>query len=67
MQCNEINTAMCLPSSCTNFDLQATLSPKIISAFNKYQIMATVNVNPVYCTTQQELQPPKLLGYRIFW
>lgn len=67
MQRNEINTALCLPSSCTNLDLQTTLSPKIIFAFHKYQIMATVTVNAVYCTTQQELKPPKLLGYRIFW
>lgn len=67
MQRNEINTALCIPSSCTDFDLESTLSSKIISAFHKYQLMANVTLNSFYCTTQQELQPPKLLGYRIFW
>ncbi|CAH1710164.1 nose resistant to fluoxetine protein 6-like isoform X1 [Aphis gossypii] len=67
IQRNEINTALCIPSSCSHLDLQTTLSPKIISAFHKHQLTTTVTVNSVHCTTQQELQPPKLLGYRIFW
>jgi len=67
MQRNEINTALCIPSSCSHSDIQTTLSPKIISAFHKHQLITTVTVNSIYCTTQQELQPPKLLGYRIFW
>ncbi|XP_025194462.1 nose resistant to fluoxetine protein 6-like isoform X2 [Melanaphis sacchari] len=67
IQRNEINTALCIPSSCSHSDIQTTLSPKIISEFYKHQIMTTVTVNSIYCTTQQELQPPKLLGYRIFW
>ncbi|XP_025407688.1 nose resistant to fluoxetine protein 6-like isoform X2 [Sipha flava] len=67
IECNEINTALCIPSTCTYSDIQTSLSPKIITAFQKYHIIANVTVESVFCTTQQELQPPKLLGYRIFW
>ncbi|VVC24589.1 Nose resistant-to-fluoxetine protein, N-terminal,Double-stranded RNA-binding [Cinara cedri] len=67
IQHNEINTALCVPSSCTHSDLQTTLSPKITSMFHNYQLNATVTVNAAYCTMQQELKPTKLMGYQIFW
>eukprot|EP00102_Acyrthosiphon_pisum_P022676 XP_016659886.1 PREDICTED: nose resistant to fluoxetine protein 6-like [Acyrthosiphon pisum] len=66
VQRNEINTAICIPSSCTHSDLQSTLSQNIISAFNEEEINTTVTVDPLFCTTQHD-KPPKTLGFIIFW
>ncbi|XP_050436822.1 nose resistant to fluoxetine protein 6-like isoform X2 [Adelges cooleyi] len=66
IQRNEINTAICVPSSCTPSELQNSLSSKVITAFAEQSIDAYVTVNPVYCTSPDH-QPPKLFGYKIFW
>jgi len=66
VQRNEISTAICIPSSCTHSDLQSTLSPKIVFAFNRQEINTTVTVDSLYCTSQHD-KPTKTLGFAIFW
>lgn len=66
VQRNEINTAVCIPSSCTDSDLQSTLALKIESAFMEYDINVTVRTDSRYCTTQHEKQPITL-GFLSFW
>ncbi|VVC24505.1 Nose resistant-to-fluoxetine protein, N-terminal,Acyltransferase 3 [Cinara cedri] len=66
VQRNEVSTAVCIPSSCTDSDLQSTLAPKIESAFIEHNLNATVRMDSFYCTTQHE-KPPITLGFIIFW
>ncbi|XP_022177143.1 nose resistant to fluoxetine protein 6-like isoform X3 [Myzus persicae] len=55
VQRNSLSLGICIPDSCTAFDLQTSLQNKLNSAFDPKELMAVVKVDPIMCTVKGDM------------
>ncbi|XP_065224459.1 nose resistant to fluoxetine protein 6-like isoform X1 [Planococcus citri] len=59
----KLTFALCVPSSCTPNDLNASLNSLLRTIFKNNGLDVTVNVDPMFCKTQHDLTYP--LGFYV--
>lgn len=54
---NKLNLGICIPDSCSAFDLQTSLQNELDRVFRPEDIKAVVKVDPILCTVRGDMYP----------
>lgn len=54
---NKLNLGICIPDSCSAFDLQTSLQNELDRVFRPEDIEAVVKVDPIMCTVRGDMYP----------